>query len=149
MNDTKTDDIKQKNIQNQKIFILGSLNLHNELLLYTIKKEFNIKCIALKTIEEISKEENNSNSKLNLILIDNIEYSIEKVFTYLATKSDKPFSSYIVALFNLQNGSGLEKKALNKNVRGFFYMEDGLNLLLKGVQSLLDGEVWISRNILQ
>jgi LuxR family transcriptional regulator, positive regulator of biofilm formation len=135
------------NSPNKKVFILGSFNLHNELLLYTLKKEFNIECLVLKTIEEIAKEDKSVDS-INLILIDSIEYSIEEVFTFLATKSEKPLTSYIVALFNLQNDSGLEMKALNKNVRGFFYTVDSLNLLLKGVRALLNGEVWISRNIL-
>ena len=148
MDDTKINNTKQKNSRCQKIFMLGSLNLHNELLSYIIKNEFNIKCIVLKTIEEISKEDDNLISKINLILIDSIEYSIEKVFTYLATKSNKPLSSYVVALFNLQNDTGLEKKALNKNVRGFFYVQDSLDLLIKGVQSLLNGDIWISRDIL-
>lgn len=146
INQQKKETVKESPYK--KVFILGSFNLHNELLLYTLKKEFNIQCLVLKTIEEIANEDKKSNNSINLILIDSIEYSIEEVITYLATKTEKPLSAYIVALFNLQNNSGLEVKALNKNVRGFFYTQDSLNLLLKGVRALLNGEVWISRNIL-
>ena len=37
--------------------------------------------------------------------------------------------------------------ALDRGVRGFFYVEDSIAQLPKGVRVILDGELWVSREI--
>jgi len=42
----------------------------------------------------------------------------------------------------------VEKKALARNIRGFFYKEDAFEVFLKGIRSIFAGDIWVSRKTL-
>ncbi len=48
-------------------------------------------------------------------------------------------------LFNLGRHVGIEKKALEYGVHGFFYRDDPIETLLKGLAAVFGGELWVSR----
>lgn len=48
-------------------------------------------------------------------------------------------------LFNLDRHAGVEKKALEYGVHGFFYQDDSVETLLKGLAAVFGGELWVSR----
>lgn len=48
-------------------------------------------------------------------------------------------------LFNLDRYTGIEKKALEYGVHGFFYQDDSVETLLKGLAAVFGGELWVSR----
>ena len=52
-----------------------------------------------------------------------------------------------VCFFNVLRDTGIETRAVQQGVRGFFYESDGLEHFLKGVKVILGGEYWISRKI--
>jgi DNA-binding NarL/FixJ family response regulator len=60
-------------------------------------------------------------------------------------KSEVPVT---LSLFSLQHGRGVEQNALQYGVRGFFYQHEKLQLILKGIETLFNGEIWLSREIL-
>lgn len=51
-----------------------------------------------------------------------------------------------MALFNLRSGSGAEKAAIRNGVRGFFYLHDPPETLVKGIRAIFNNEVWASRH---
>jgi LuxR family transcriptional regulator of csgAB operon len=53
-----------------------------------------------------------------------------------------------LGLFNLTAGLGIEEGTLARGARGFFYIEDSLELFSKGVKAILRGELWISREVM-
>ena len=134
--------------KNIKTFILGSTNLHNELITYAIRKEFNSDCSLINSIEKLQPGNPATTADIILILIDSIEHSFEYVLKYLLTDIDDTASEFLLALFNLRYGTGVEQKALGRKIKGFFYQNDSLSLFLKGIRALRNGEIWISRDIL-
>ena len=48
-------------------------------------------------------------------------------------------------LFNLDRHVGIERKALEYGVHGFFYRDDPVETLLKGLAAVFGGELWVSR----
>jgi DNA-binding NarL/FixJ family response regulator len=48
-------------------------------------------------------------------------------------------------LFNLDRQTGIELKALENGVHGFFYQDDVIETLLKGLAAVFGGEFWVSR----
>ena len=52
------------------------------------------------------------------------------------------------ALFNLPQGTGIEKYMLYQGVMGVFYRNDDIEMLLKGIKAILQGELWFSRKLL-
>jgi len=53
---------------------------------------------------------------------------------------------WALALFNLDRCAGVEKKALEFGVHGFFYQDDTVETLLKGLAAIFGGEFWVSRH---
>ncbi|HRZ64882.1 MAG TPA: response regulator transcription factor [Spirochaetia bacterium] len=82
----------------------------------------------------------------NLILIDTELQSFEEILKSIATNGN--ISQCIIALFNLNENAGVERKALARNVRGFFYKDDHFEVFIKGIRAILYGEIWVSRKTL-
>ncbi len=139
-----------KEYDNFEIFIIGPLTLQNEFLLYVIKKEIGIECTIFDRDlnsfpSNLSLENVDDHSKI-LILIDSEDQSFEEIQKSITTNTK--LSTCLIALFNLQENAGVEKKALSRKIRGFFYKEDHFEVFLKGIRSILSGEIWISKEIL-
>ncbi len=139
-------------ISSSKVYILGSLTLQNEFLLYVIKKEILPDCsIFDRELNAFSMTQtndigDNGDKKKALILIDTEHQSFEEILNSIVT--NRYLSECYIALFNLNESAGVEKKALSRNIRGFFYKEDHFEVFLKGIRSILNGEIWISKDIL-
>jgi LuxR family transcriptional regulator of csgAB operon len=53
-----------------------------------------------------------------------------------------------MALFNVDQGKGIEEEAVAWGIKGIFYKDDPLERLKKGVGAIFEGELWVSREIL-
>lgn len=136
--------------QNTRVFIIGPLTLQNEFLLYVIKKEIGIECSIydqeLQSFPANLKLDHIEEDEKLLVLIDSEHQSFEEIQKSIVT--NEKLSKCLIALFNLQENAGVEKKALAKRIRGFFYKDDQFEIFLKGIRYILSGEIWISREIL-
>ncbi|MBB6479243.1 response regulator transcription factor [Spirochaeta isovalerica] len=135
---------------NTRVFIIGPLTLQNEFLLYVIKKEIGIECTIydqeLNSFPANLKIDNITYDEKMLILIDSEHQSFEEIQKSIVT--NEKLSKCLIALFNLHESAGVEKKALARRIRGFFYKDDHFEVFLKGIRFILNGEIWISREIL-
>lgn len=143
MGQSSIEEIKKKSLH---IYILSEVNLHNELLAYVIQKEFSSPVKLIEHIDLIKKTDNTYNT--NFILIDCVKFSFEYVLKHITVSVENFNSSNYLAIFNLSYGSGVEKIALGKHITGFFYKNDNLNMVIKGIEKILQGDIWISRDIL-
>jgi DNA-binding NarL/FixJ family response regulator len=135
---------------NSNVFIIGPLTLQNEFLSYVINKEIGTKCSIfdreLNSFSENITNDSGDSGENNLILIDTEDQSFEEILKSIATNGS--FSKGLLALFNLNENAGVEKKALARNIRGFFYKDDHFEIFLKGIKTILSGEIWVSRKML-
>lgn len=53
---------------------------------------------------------------------------------------------WLLVLFNLDRNACIEKKALGYGVNGFFYHNDSIETLRKGLTAIFGGEFWVSRS---
>lgn len=132
------------------IFIVSALSLQSEFLLYVINKEIGGNCAIfdrdLNVFSEKAIFNEFPNENKPLILIDSESQSFEEILKSISI--NKKLSNSLIALFNLKVDTMVEKKALSRNIKGFFYKDDHFNLFLKGIRSMLDGEIWIPRKVL-
>jgi len=135
---------------NSNIYIIAPLTLQNEFLSYVINKEVGSKCSIfdreLNSFSTNMNTENGENKEGTLILIDTEDQSFEEILKSITTNGN--LAHCLIALFNLRENAGVEKKALAKNIRGFFYKDDHFEIFLKGIRSILHGEIWVSRQTL-
>lgn len=131
-----------------RIYLVGVGNSLNGALSYVFEREVCSKCVILRDGDSIPiMEESSKGRDKILFLIDCVERDFEKELIDLGTKEIR-HESVTTALFNLQRGTGIEKRAFNKGIKGFFYRNDSLEQMLKGIRSLIQGEIWASRDIL-
>lgn len=53
-----------------------------------------------------------------------------------------------VALANVRRDRGTERRAFQLGASGFFYVDDSMETVVRGVSALLQGQSWISRHVL-
>jgi LuxR family transcriptional regulator of csgAB operon len=83
-----------------------------------------------------------------LVLLDSPERDLDKYFMGLESASKRVLSEYIVALFNVKPGSGIEDKAISWGIRGFFYEQDSPKQFVKGISAMVKGEMWYPRDVM-
>lgn len=137
--------------QNAAVFIIGPDNLHNKFLAYIIERELKIKCRLFKGVEGFitqRKEQilHSLKKRQYLLLIDSIHTSFEEVLRHLSSFMHD--SHIYVALYNLSENTGIERSGLAKNIKGFFYKDDRMDLFLNGITIMFKDELWISRKLL-
>jgi len=80
------------------------------------------------------------------LLIDVSYVEIDRVLDDLAATHFPP-TTY-TALLNVARDADWSTESVTHGVRGLFYEDDSVELVIRGVQALLDGAVWISRKTL-
>ena len=132
-----------------QIHIVGPLLLQNQLLCARLEKETGVPCSACQDLDptEIfdTGEENN---KRTLILLDCLNTDITNLWTELGPCLDGNVKNCFVALFNFSPDLEIRKEDLKRGVRGIFFESDLLAGLARGVQAILNGELWFSRDTL-
>lgn len=131
----------------QQIVILGPKNLQNELLSYVLEQETGAPSQVADGFPSINNLVESHVSR-RLVLVDCtgriVKRTIEEIQAIRADLTPEP----TVALFCLQHGRGIEQDALQRGIRGFFYQNESLHLILRGVKALFNGEIWLSREVL-
>ena len=83
-----------------------------------------------------------------MLLIDALDRDFEKELSGLFSLPEWDTMAFAVALFNMMNGRSIERRAFMRGVSGFFYRQDSLAVVLKGMDALLHGEAWIPHRLL-
>lgn len=131
------------------IIIHGPPNAYNESLQYVLSRELGRTCRLShdgETLWAILERENAE--QLVLVLLDGASGDYEERLRQLAERTENRKSDTTIAIYNLPRGTKVHSGTLRQGVRGVFFDEDTLSILLKGVRALLKGEVWLSHQTL-
>jgi LuxR family transcriptional regulator, positive regulator of biofilm formation len=136
-----------RRIRQSLVVILGSPCLFYESLAWLFEKEVAEKCILVPDPGALAREVRTT-ARRRLLLIDALDRDFEKELGELFALPDWDALSFAVALFNMMNGRSIERRAFMRGVSGFFYRQDSLAVVLKGIDALLQGEAWIPHRLL-
>jgi LuxR family transcriptional regulator of csgAB operon len=131
----------------RQIIILGPRNLQNELLAYVLEKETSVPS-CVKDPEEPNAEQPGNQALAQLLFVDCAGRIVKRTLEELHSNKALVGPDSIIALFSLHHGRGIEQEALQRGVKGFFYQNESLQLILRGVKALFRGEIWLSREVL-
>ena len=134
--------------QGTVIYIIGRKNVHNELLKRYLDDEFDVACVLDPEIERVQRDNNLDKVEKKLVLFDMLGKDLNRLFLELNGSIRELFPYILLSLFNMDTDTGFEIEALRYGVKGFFYINDSLDMFLKGIQSMLQGELWVSRELL-
>lgn len=132
-----------------QIHIVGPLKLQNELLAFFLQEATGTTCVCSKDVSLVAstmKKKQNT-----LILWDCRGADLSNLWTDLDTYSESKRRKCFFALFNAgMDGEKSQtfREAINRGVRGIFFEDDSPEILSKGVQAILKGEIWLSRKFL-
>ncbi len=138
-----TDDLSGRTI-----IIIGPRQLQNRLLARCLEDETGIVCHVGDSLDESRLKELKVEPKPNLILLDCLDADLNTALFELKQLSDTLLTFHLTAPFNVNSLSGNEERALTLGVRGFFYEQDSLEQILKGIRTIFANELWVSREIL-
>lgn len=125
------------------IYIFGRRRLQNELLGACLEKETGAKCLFGEDLRHLFS----CNRVPRLVLWDCQERDPERILLALRSSGIQKLCRDCIVLFNISHGLGIEEKCVWRGVRGFFYQDDSLPQFLKGIRAILNGQLWLSREL--
>jgi LuxR family transcriptional regulator of csgAB operon len=128
----------------KRVFILGIQDLQKELLLHAIQEKLSAECALVRGVHMVAAD----SAAPTLILVDAGDDHAGELLTDIKYERKLQPPACVVALYNIATPGATEREGLLRGVRGFFYRSDGIDLLLKGIETLFRGEIWLSRDIL-
>lgn len=137
----------QKDQTEAVVHVVGPLMMQNRFLVDYITREVGFQAIAWEQIEPYLKHSHKDGNRPRLMMLDVHGLQVEQIKTTLRRCADHAAVEYS-ALFNLPAGRGLEKKVVSYGIRGVFYERDPLPQFGKGVNAILNNELWMSRRVM-
>ena len=127
------------------IYVVARDCMQNELLSGYLSATSLRKCVCVDNLKKSFLATLDKSQGPNLILLDCLALSNDELLDSLQPLAPELSGGTILALMNLAVDTGVEKTALELGVHGFFYENDSIADLVKGINAILAGEVWISR----
>ncbi|MFC1867043.1 LuxR C-terminal-related transcriptional regulator [Thermodesulfobacteriota bacterium] len=132
----------------RSIYIVGQQRFQNELLAFYLEKETGSKCIVGENPSNITGTVNKRSARSHLILIECPAKEHDAFLIELETEYGGVTAHHLVALFNVEQGQGIEEKAVTRGIKGIFYNQDPLGRFQKGIKAIFENELWVSREVL-
>ena len=130
------------------IYIIGPCRVNNELLAAFLEAKTETRCVSKETIVDVIDSSGQETDKPKLVLLDCFAKDPERLFLEVESCRRDICKPGLVAVFNLIRGLKIEEELVEGGIRGIFYANDQPEHLARGVRALLEGEIWISRNIM-
>lgn len=137
-----------KQIKNRWIAVLSDRNLQNDLLIYTLQRELDANVTLNTQLPDFEKGVAESPGGHLLCFLDARRNHLQRVANMCRAWNRAGLATCTLALYNLDHNELTERTAIAEGVRGFFYAEDSLQTLLKGIGKLFEGEIWVPRELL-
>ena len=142
---------KQKNLPSSNgmaFYIVGTRRLENELMASYLERQTGDPCSVLEDIKHIPKNNPKTNGRPKLVFWDCHKKDLKNLLTELRTYNIHKQSENHIVLFNVPTDLAFEKKFVLEGIYGFFYEHDPLDVFLKGVKTVIDGRLWLSRDMM-
>jgi LuxR family transcriptional regulator of csgAB operon len=135
-----------ENLDMTRIHIVGTLQLQNELFSQALAKATGLPCTCASHENLPNLIEENSGGK-SIILWDCVDAGDEAIWSEM--NPNLPRNDYLFILFNVLPERNIETLAVKHGVRGIFYRGDSFSVYKKGIQTILKGQRWFSRMVLE
>lgn len=135
-------------LTNKLICVVGPRRFQNELIASFLERETGAQCVPTVSIRQISFMDKRKPDTQKQVLWDCLGEDLETLIIEIESHGKRVLARDLVTFFNVPEGLGIEERAVMLGVRGFFYEHDSLDIFLKGVRAIFDGELWLPRKIM-
>ena len=129
----------------RRILMIGAADLQTRLLAEHLSAATGTPCTVRPEIVDAMNGAALSGEPL-LLLVD--ERSVEKSLLYDTLKRTAQPDHMMVGVFNVDKDDEFVASLLHFGTRGVFDVDQDIDMLVRGVQALLNGDVWIPRRVL-
>jgi len=129
-------------------YIVGPMRLQNELMASYLKEKTGNECSAVDDIHQIPEDDPKDKNRQKLLFLDCQGKNLHLILAELSPFINNNRLDNRIVLFNVPVGVEFQKDFISKGVHGFFYDRDPLDNFLKGVQAVIDGQLWLSREMM-
>jgi DNA-binding NarL/FixJ family response regulator len=141
-------DNSQMPLTNKQIYVVGPKRLQNELIATFLEQETGAQCVPKSSIQHISLTNNRKAGTQRQVLWDCLGMDLKTLVVEIETHVKRLLAQDLVTFFNVPRGLGIEERTVLLGIRGFFYEQDSLDVFLKGIRAIFDGELWLPRKIM-
>jgi DNA-binding NarL/FixJ family response regulator len=142
---------KQKNLRystDTTFYIIGPRRLQNELIATCLESNTGNECVVLENINKIPTDNPKNNSRPDLLFWDCQGKNLNGLLAELRPYINNNQSESRIVLFNVPTNLEFQKKFVLKGIHGFFYEHDPLDIFMKGIKTVIDGKLWLSREMM-
>jgi len=125
--------------------IVSKNTLQNELFISFLEKETSLEISSCATLGDIPDVEAGPDSK-QLILFDCMGLELDQLWTKLGIGTNLNPARILIALFNVERGTRIEREAVERSIRGVFYLNEPLEIFSKGILSIFNTDFRASFN---
>jgi LuxR family transcriptional regulator of csgAB operon len=125
--------------------IVGRNTLQNNLLLSSLKEKTGIKGTCVPKFNSLTEIHPKPFARTQLFILDWKNIDRKNVWKNISSWNCEKSSQCFFMLFNTQPDWEIEKTAVENGIRGIFYINDPIELIIKGIGNVLEGDLWYSR----
>jgi LuxR family transcriptional regulator of csgAB operon len=126
-------------------FIVGPNHFQNVLFATYIESHGQWKCAVINDFVDISSGSGNTTSSNVVVIYDCFGLNSNAILEALPSDLEQLPPEWRLVLFNLDRQADIEKRSLEYGVHGFFYRDESVESMLKGLTAVFGGEFWVSR----
>jgi len=127
------------------VFIVGPNHFQNALLSACIEAGSVWKSRNIESVAGMFAENRQHGDGKKVVLLDCFRMNAAQLEAVFQSELEILMTGWPLVLFNVDRMTHVEKKALEYGVHGFFYQDDSVETLLKGLSAIFGGELWVSR----
>ena len=129
------------------VYIIGPRRLQNEIVARCLEREAGAACRIGDDISHLPSAGEGA-ERPGIVLLDCQGKDPHELLVELKSFYQDRLSGYPLVLFNVSAEQGVEERCVWAGIEGFFYEQDTIDHFLKGVEAVLNGEMWLSRRIM-
>lgn len=130
---------------NIEIYLVGQLNLQNQLLKCFLDRELEIECRCGGDLTIVPPMPDSKDKGFSLVLWDCISNSVKLLRKELENGFLPMHAGCCFALYNFGPDATFPRSMIEKGVRGVFFEDDLPDMIAKGIRKISEGELWFSR----
>lgn len=135
----------EKGYYGSDLVIIGPQRFQNSLMAATLTKELEIPCFCEDQVELMI----NSGCRRLILCDGHGRKEFTEVFEEFSLLYKQLIPGNLIAFFNIRRDARIvHRDSLARGIRGIFFENEPLDMFLKGIRTILKGEYWFSRELL-
>ena len=130
-----------------RVYIVGPNMPQNQLLCTCLSTSLQAVCSCHAELPE-TVQRGGADERPCIFLLDCLACEVEAIAKHLALRDLSKAKPAKVVLFNVDKACRLEGLVRAFKIQGVFYREDSRSLFLKGMRAIMQGELWLGRQLL-